>query len=122
MRLTPCECQREGWCVRHGCFKSAPLVRKCQLDVRFFQYWEQGRGPGQCASPPRAEPCRHLGETVSEEPCPTCKGAVRVKVFECALHGKCTKALQISSLACCQACRDYDVANGTVVPSTHNGI
>src|SRR5438105_1768390 len=38
----------------------------------------------------RVEPCIHLGAMVREQVCPTCQGTVRIKVFECQIHGSCS--------------------------------
>ena len=35
-------------------------------------------------------PCVHLGTTVEEVRCEPCGGNVRLKVFSCAIHGKCS--------------------------------
>jgi hypothetical protein len=43
-----------------------------------------------------------------EEPCPSCRGAVRLKVFACALHGECTIARSLTGVACCATCPDYE--------------
>jgi hypothetical protein len=54
-------------------------------------------------------PCRHAGpETGETAECPSCKGAVRVKLLSCAVHGKRTALKPLPGVACCQGCGDYD--------------
>lgn len=51
--MTACECdgpkdsERWFWCSRHKCEKTAGWREKCRTNVRYFQAWEEGRGPGQ---------------------------------------------------------------------------
>lgn len=53
--------------------------------------------------------CLHLGEDTGERiKCGPCKGNVRVKVFACAVHSKCTLETKITKeLACCEMCKDF---------------
>jgi hypothetical protein len=51
--------------------------------------------------------CRHLGEAIRQEECPTCTGRVRLKVFACALHDACTTHKALTNVACCADCLDY---------------
>ena len=50
-RKTQCECDVTGqdkqWCERHGCYKSAHDVRKCQILHSEFATWENCQGRGQ---------------------------------------------------------------------------
>ena len=111
MKVTACECMEPGWCERHQCFKSWQLFRFCQLHPGTFQLWEQGRGPGQGISArrgkPRAEPCVHRGAERGDEPCPTCRGVVLLKVSVCRLRGTCTPGHVLTGHACCATCGDY---------------
>lgn len=51
------------------------------------------RDPGGCA---------HRGrEPVGEVDCPTCAGSVRLKLFPCAIHGRCTIATKTADLPAC---------------------
>jgi predicted GH43/DUF377 family glycosyl hydrolase len=59
------------------------------------------------APPPKAEaePCIHLGEPTGDlVPCKSCKGT-QLKVFECAIHGRCVQGDKQSELANCGGCR-----------------
>jgi len=53
-------------------------------------------------------PCRHRGEPVREETCPSCRGLVRLKVLACAVHKECTLSRVLPGLACCATCRDCE--------------
>lgn len=50
--------------------------------------------------------CRHRGEEIRREQCPSCSGVVQVKVFACSLHGECTMSKQINQLKNCSNCSD----------------
>jgi hypothetical protein len=112
MKVTDCECVGPGWCERHQCFKSLELFRFCQLHPGTFQLWEEGRGPGQSVTrrhgKPRTVPCVHRRAALREEPCPTCRGSIRLKVFVCTLHGQCTVGWPLTGLAWCATCVDYE--------------
>ena len=45
--MTKCECELAGHCNRHNVSKTKHLVKLCQTDHKFFEAWEDGRGPGQ---------------------------------------------------------------------------
>jgi hypothetical protein len=112
MQVTPCECKRPGWCQRHQCYKDEYWFQCCRRSRKLFLAWERGVGPGQntVRRRPRTvqqQPCKHLGETLREQPCPTCKGEVRLKVFRCAIHEQCTLARKLEGPACCCLCDDY---------------
>jgi hypothetical protein len=52
--------------------------------------------------------CTHLGAATGEtQECRTCAGSVRIKLFECALHGQCTLYKPLCQIHCCQTCPDY---------------
>jgi hypothetical protein len=51
---------------------------------------------------PRPHPCRHLGAQTGEQPCRTCRGNVRRKVFDCHHPRHHSTTLQQ-----CLRCRDY---------------
>jgi hypothetical protein len=52
-------------------------------------------------------PCKHLGEQNGEETCATCHGNVRIKTFECGVHGRCTLGKKLDGIACCP-CQQYE--------------
>jgi hypothetical protein len=120
MKVTGCECVVPGWCERHQCFKSLQLFRFCQMHRGTFQLWEQGRGPGQGSSqrrwPLRTAACVHRGAPLGEQPCPTCRGAIRLNVFSCPLYGPCTIGRPLAGWACCATCADYQT--GTTADRT----
>lgn len=109
--VTGCVCTEPGWCERHRCFKSDSLIELCQRRSDFFQSWEQGKGIGQQTQqtpPPKSRTdCVHLGEVADEILCPTCQGAVRIRVYACGRHEKCTLGKVIDEVTCCVSCVDY---------------
>ena len=50
--------------------------------------------------------CRHRGGELREQVCQTCAGSVRLKVFQCALHGECTTHKALPGVPCCTTCDD----------------
>jgi hypothetical protein len=45
--MTGCTCSEFGWCTRHKVYKGPHFFHLCQHNDRYFQAWEEGRGPGQ---------------------------------------------------------------------------
>lgn len=45
--MSDCQCTGPGWCERHQIKKSTHWVHLCQTNERYWQAWEEGRGPGQ---------------------------------------------------------------------------
>jgi hypothetical protein len=43
--LTDCECEQAGWCERHQCLKAPHFHLLCRRQEKYFQLYEQGRGP-----------------------------------------------------------------------------
>lgn len=52
-------------------------------------------------------PCQHRGDDIERVACPTCSGSVKVVVFGCALHQRCTIQKPVEGAGCCGTCRDY---------------
>lgn len=50
--------------------------------------------------------CIHRGPELRQEPCETCGGGVRIKVFACAIHGECQVDDRIRDLKSCSFCDD----------------
>jgi hypothetical protein len=50
--------------------------------------------------------CIHRGPELRQEPCPTCGGGIRIKVFACAVHSECQLDDKIVGMKCCGACED----------------
>jgi hypothetical protein len=56
-----------------------------------------------------ALPCIHLGEVTGERRlCPTCMGHVEVKLYECAIFGRCTRGKPLEGVACCANCSCFE--------------
>lgn len=51
--------------------------------------------------------CALIGEKIGEETCATCGGNVRVKVFACPIHERCTLQKPMKGIACCVSCTDH---------------
>jgi hypothetical protein len=86
---------------------ACPLCRLYAHDRSYRALWD---APGSGPPPPDrlSRPCLHRGGVMREERCPGCRGAVRLKVFACSVHGECTVGKPLEALACCGACPDYD--------------
>jgi hypothetical protein len=112
MQITDCECTEAGWCERHQCNKSPMLFRACKRIPSLFALWEQGDTPAQKKRwPERIKmPCRHKGKQLRTAECPGCRGTVRVKVFDCAIHDECILAGDANGQAVCMTCPDYSRA------------
>lgn len=53
-------------------------------------------------------PCIHKGDQIDSVPCKSCVGNVNVKVFACAVHGRCTVARRVHrDTPVCANCRDH---------------
>lgn len=48
--------------------------------------------------------CIHRGDTIRTELCPSCKGKVQVKIYQCSQLGECTLAKKVEGVACCRGC------------------
>ena len=52
--------------------------------------------------------CAHLlPQTGERVRCPSCKGEVMLKLFGCAVYGKCTPGKEVPGYASCRTCPDY---------------
>lgn len=51
--------------------------------------------------------CIHRGEESGTIRCPTCRGHVEVKSFDCGIYGKCTLAKKLEDVACCVGCPSF---------------
>ena len=58
--------------------------------------------------------CRYFGEVVEGDfvACAGCGSGVRLKVFVCGVHGRCTPARKAADVACCDHCDDYRPVEG----------
>lgn len=66
---------------------------------------EDGQPMGRVTAK-RAGNCAHLGAATGETtPCTACKATVSLKVFQCALHHRCTRSA--SALRSCSNCADW---------------
>lgn len=66
---------------------------------------------------PRGAACVHRGQPTGETVrCPECRGKVLLKLFACAVHGRCTAARPAGGTACCVTCHDYAPPGGEAAP------
>ena len=56
--------------------------------------------------------CVHRGPELRKEPCETCGGGVRIKVFACAIHGECQLDDKIAGVAQCAGCQERLLFSG----------
>ncbi len=98
----PCTCDRV-----HAAAYSLDQCRPCWLYRHRSDYRELWDRTGAAAEG-RAGPCRHRGEAVDVAECPSCGGTVRLKVFACAVHARCTASRAVAGLACCASCPDFE--------------
>lgn len=115
MKVTPCECLEPGWCERHQCEKSRHFYELCRRRQDYFEQFENGQSILQQLKrsfQPRAT-CQHRGEAVDEVECPSCRGTVILKVFDCVQHERCTVAKPIEEMACCVTCEDFVIESSS---------
>jgi hypothetical protein len=104
---TKCECAHPGYCQRHRCDKPDSLHRLCQTKPQIFDLWERGLGPGQTRRNAQTA-CVHRGAQVDEVLCAGCQGHVRIKIFSCRVHDRCSLSQKLAIVACCISCADYE--------------
>jgi hypothetical protein len=104
MPWRPCNCDN----FLAGAPFTPDMCRLCWLyhnDARYTSLWTPQPGetppPGRRANTAR---CIHKGNLRRTVSCETCKGSVKVKVFDCDELGECTVQKQISGIALCLAC------------------
>jgi hypothetical protein len=56
--------------------------------------------------------CIHRGPELRREPCETCGGGTRIKIFVCAVHRECQLDDKITNTACCQRCQEFSSPPG----------
>ncbi len=105
--MRPCNCNR---CPKPGTWQSGQC-RLCWLyhnDPRYRTLWEGSTTPLPSRQETNAgEPCCHRGTVLEEQQCRSCRGNVSLKIFACALHGRCTVGKPLPDCACCATCQDY---------------
>ena len=74
--------------------------------------------PGRPAQNRLARACIHRGAVRREESCPTCRGRVHLKVFDCFVYGECTVGKALAEVACCHVCPTYDPGPAPQGPTT----
>jgi hypothetical protein len=83
-----------------GNIVSAPICRMCT----WWQHPPENPRPFPAISGKRREgPCMFLGDVIDERLCESCRGAVRIKVYEC-LHPQHDE----TTIRDCERCFDYE--------------
>jgi hypothetical protein len=96
----PCTCDRCGL---------EPWAAYRPGDCRLCWLYHHDPDYRACWDGQAAAPCRHLGAPTGEAvACPSCRGSVELKLFACAVHGRCTPARPAPAVACCATCADRD--------------
>lgn len=89
-------------CHDGSCWLCRKMTDPSADGVAYRMLW--GETPG----PQAQKRCKHLGETTGErELCGTCAGRVKIKLYSCRLHGKCSLGKELEGTACCLTCKDY---------------
>lgn len=91
-------------CGRNMRSVAARVVRRCADNTDFGETLPKS----VLSAAPVAKPCAMLGDATGEiVNCVTCSNGTRVKLFNCALHGKATVGKPIVDVACCETCSDF---------------
>lgn len=101
-----CELLEDGYCVRHD-VRHVGRLKELALDEgplgeSYRKMWDGLKKPLVSTLP-----CAHLGEVTGETvQCPSCRGTVLLKLFECGVYGQCTLKKDIEGVACCNGTKD----------------
>lgn len=93
---------RHGRQARRGKLTRGPQV---VIDRRKDREYVQAR---EVQRDRQEKGCRHRGEALRQEWCPTCSGRVRVKVFACAIHRECTVSRKLPAIEKCRTCHEWE--------------
>lgn len=67
--------------------------------------------------------CIHLGEETGKTvQCGSCRAGVKLKTFNCEVHGVCTPGKQAPNTACCLNCPDHSTRESVQIVVTADGI
>lgn len=117
--MTPCTCPAPGYCPARGREVSSMGFRVCRggneaAIERYFRGGTTAARPARREVAPTSGPinCVYLGGPVrgadggtATKLCPTCRGNVRLKLYEC--HHPGHAASPVTTDKDCRACRDY---------------
>lgn len=53
-------------------------------------------------------PCSHRGDVIETRECKKCRKSIKIKVFECTKHERCSMAQVFEDMPNCKGCRDFD--------------
>jgi hypothetical protein len=84
-KVTPCECQMSGFCMRRGVDMTALQHIECQTNPDYFERWDSKCGLSV------QFPCGARGEITRITRCTVCGSRDElVEVFSCSRMGECT--------------------------------
>ncbi len=102
-----CECPADGFCERYQREMVGRLREICAGTVLTPEKCETYRANWLAMLPKHTAPCAHLGEATGRTiKCGTCRGGVKIKVFECGKFGECTLEKPVG-IATCRGCEAY---------------
>ena len=86
-----------------------PVCRSHDKNLRVPCYAGEVIDCGFCSNDKEARgPCKHLGEYLNRtKECVACRGTVKIKLFECAIHKICSINKPVG-WHCCHSCGDYE--------------
>ena len=97
--MTDCECSGPGYCNRYHKEITPHNWHLCQTREDYRKKWEDNV---------KHFKCEHFGAYTNKlEICPSCRGKVKVKIFDCTIHGECTFTKHIPNIACCKSCKEF---------------
>jgi hypothetical protein len=108
-----CDGKHPGRAARVGPY-TADQCYVCWRKLNPERAQKKAAPPKRRELPQVVENCRHRGAEAEVVACPSCQGGWKIKVFSCALHGRChlwaDKALD--SVKKCHECRDREPRRG----------
>lgn len=66
-----------------------------------------GANNANTARHPTNAVCKWKGEQTGKVRCPSCRGNVMVKIFQCQKHDRATLTKAVAGIACCTTCDDF---------------
>ena len=120
--MNKCQCENPGACPRHADHplatirvKDEVLWHKCRTRPDYRCLWDIESGKECDMDVAKAEKiganavawqCIHRGERSGLEPCPTCKGSIKIIKYDCAVHGTCQMQQYLKGVKPCSLCTD----------------
>lgn len=109
---TKCVCDSPGYCELMQRDMHSARWNECKNVPHYFEMFLKEAGTYKPATASASRPCIHRGEENGRIECPSCSGMVKVKTFDCVVHGSCTLGKRVDDVTCCVGCGDYLLAAG----------